>query len=149
MRSKEWMNEGNCHPSNNNGELMTDVFFPSTLTKEKRKKADEMCSACPVINQCREYSVVEYGGVWAMTTERERWAEREERGIKQPFFDRTTARSVNRSRKTIVHGTVNGYTAHLRNTVPFTDGEGNPCGCREANAANVALHRKKKKERVA
>ncbi len=56
------------------------VFFPPPITERKReklareRKAKQICQACPVMNECRDYSIAirEPHGVWGGLSEKER-----------------------------------------------------------------------------
>ncbi len=56
------------------------VFFPPPTTERKREKlareakAKQICFACPVLSECREYaiSIREPHGVWGGLSEKER-----------------------------------------------------------------------------
>ena len=59
---------------------MGAVFFPPPSTERKREKlarearAKEICAACPVVGECRDYalSIREPHGVWGGLSEQER-----------------------------------------------------------------------------
>lgn len=61
-----WMRQAACRESN------PDLFFPHRGENVRAAKA--VCAGCPVINECRDYSIVndERVGIWGGLTERDR-----------------------------------------------------------------------------
>ncbi len=69
-----WQEEAACRGP------LGSVFFPPPVTERKRErrareeKAKEICRACPVMFECRSYSISirEQHGVWGGLSEQER-----------------------------------------------------------------------------
>ena len=62
-----WQKDGNCK------NYPVELFFPPKGTNKIDPKVIELCSKCPVQNQCYEHAVRhELYGIWAGTSEKER-----------------------------------------------------------------------------
>lgn len=120
FRLEAWVKDAACSPDN------AHRFFPSH--GQHSKPAKDICAACPVITQCRNYAInspdILYG-VWGGMSEEDMREERRRAGtrvVKAPSC-----------------GTAAGYRAHFRNAeVPCPD-------CRRAAAIDRANRRQEKR----
>lgn len=66
-RDDSWMAFASCKGA---GEL----FYPHNTEVTKRDRALEICSACPVREQCLDHALAigEHHGIWGGTTEKQR-----------------------------------------------------------------------------
>ena len=93
--SDEWMSRGTCRIDKT---IPPDTFFPGKNEPQKLKKAREVCSICPVKEECLDYALSNYilHGIWGGTSERQRRSMRYEKKIPYPdFYDPTSNRWIN------------------------------------------------------
>lgn len=64
---ESWKRDANCAGSGPASGDEDDVFFPGRGRSDLRKLAKEICSSCPVINECDEYRNLTGSkhGIWA------------------------------------------------------------------------------------
>lgn len=78
MQETKWMEQANCAGTD------TEQFFTDDNSKmyDNLPMLKRICSACPVISECKEYSLRYYVlGWWGNTSERMRREERRKLGI--------------------------------------------------------------------
>lgn len=103
MKDTQWMADASCAPGSG---FDPEIWFPSDVGAGQRadvRRAQSICGACPVKEQCREHGKEQAAGVWG--------------GV-----HRIRGRAVS-TRVLPVHGTVPGYKWHLRHDEKACD----PC----------------------
>jgi WhiB family redox-sensing transcriptional regulator len=130
IRIGQWVQDAACRQSDD-----PDMFFPETKGKAASAHAKKICSRCPVIEECRQYSLAsqEKHGVWGGNSERERGR------ILNPV---EPAPKPPRTYNGYACGTENGYRSH------YKAGQVPCAACRRAAARRRAEHRAKQKEKA-
>lgn len=123
----EWVNDAACKG------METDLFFPPVGSNNLQ--ARQVCDACPVLEQCRNYARQnsERHGVWGGESPKERRSG--ERGISRRSLESPIPASK--------HGSEGGYQMHRRR------GEQACTPCLAAHSDRIAAYKRRRRNAAA